>query len=157
MKQEVTNFGRFFGVMKHITFEDKEDEEDYKRQLVSQYTGGRTDSLREITRREYEAMCEGLEKVCGTGREKYRMELRKHRSTVLHLMQKAGVDTTDWNRVNAFCKDKRISGKEFRLLNIEELDAVAVKLRVIRRKTSEKSVGTVGMVGMLGMVGSEIN
>ena len=48
------------------------------------------------------------------GRAGTRSELRKERSATPKLMQKAGIDTTDWNRINRSCLDPRIAGKEFR-------------------------------------------
>lgn len=53
---------------------------------------------------------------------------------MLHQMQLLGIDTTDWSRVNAYCRDKRIAGKEFRELSEEELDRLLIKLRAIRKK-----------------------
>ena len=49
-----------------------------------------------------------------------------------------GIDTADWDRVNAFCRDSRIAGKEFRELDCEALDTLQVKLRAIRRKRENK-------------------
>ena len=64
-------------------------------------------------------------------------ERRQRRSVALKLMQKYGVDTTDWNRVNAFCRDPRITGKVFATLSIEELERLAVKLRIMLRKRDD--------------------
>lgn len=63
-----------------------------------------------------------------------RQELRRKRSSVLHQMQLLGVDTADWNRVDAFCQNRRIAGKRFSQLDNDELDALLKKLRAIRRK-----------------------
>ena len=49
------------------------------------------------------------------------------------LMQQLGIDTTDWPRINAFCRDRRIAGKEFGALTLPELDVLALKLRAIQR------------------------
>ena len=46
---------------------------------------------------------------------------RKHRRQCLRLMQKLGIDTTDWTRINAFCQDQRIAGV-FSLLSNEEVE-----------------------------------
>jgi hypothetical protein len=64
--------------------------------------------------------------------------LRQKRSAVLHQMQLAGIDTADWKRVDAFCQSGRIAGKRFCQLTEEELDAVLVKVRLIRRKAERK-------------------
>ena len=50
------------------------------------------------------------------------------------FMQKIGIDTTDWERVNNFCLNPRIAGKPFGRLDTEELEQLAVKLRSIERK-----------------------
>lgn len=49
-------------------------------------------------------------------------------------MQKLGIDTADWNRVDAFCQDGRIAGKVFRFLDTLELEQLAKKLRSIEHK-----------------------
>ena len=127
MKQEVTNFARFYAVFNSLSYEG--NREEFKRHIVRQYTMGRTDSLREMTRAEYDTACVGMERMGGQNRE-----LKSKRSRCLKLMQQMGIDTTDWTRINAFCKDGRIAGKPFSRLNNEELDALSVKLRSIQRK-----------------------
>ena len=76
----------------------------------------------------HDAQCEAL-----------RRQLRRRRSEVLKLMQQLGIDTTDWNRVDRFCSDTRIAGKAFRHISIDELEALAVKLRTIARKGGLKA------------------
>lgn len=127
MAQEVTNFARFYASFNLLPCSG--DRDDMKRDLVRQWTWNRTDSLREMTKAEYEACCEAIERL--TGRKD---EQKKKRSLCLKLMQKLGIDTTDWTRINAFSQDQRISGKVFGRLTIEELDALAEKLRAIQRK-----------------------
>ena len=137
MAQEITNFARFYALFNKIPCSG--DREEFKKEMVSNATLGRTDSLREVTRREYQDLCEALEKVCpmsaeAKAREAAREELKRQRSSALHQMQKMGVDTTDWNRINALCKDLRIAGKPFAQMTAEELAAMTVKLRTIERK-----------------------
>lgn len=81
-------------------------------------------------------MCRDMERETGYDEfvEGIRRQLRRKRSEVLKLMQQIGIDTTSWNRVNAFCKDARIAGKAFRHISIDELEVLAVKLRAIKRK-----------------------
>ena len=127
MAQEVTNFARFFAAFNRMPCSG--DREGMKRDLVRQWTWNRTDSLREMTRTEYDACCDAMERITGI-----RSEQKKKRSACLRLMQQMGIDTTDWNRINAFCQDQRIAGKPFARLTNDELDALAVKLRSIQRK-----------------------
>ena len=123
------NYARFYTLLKLLPGADKET-------LVSQYTDGRTTSLRETTRQEYDRMCRDMERETGYDEfvEGIRRQLRRKRSEVLKLMQQLGVDTTDWDRVNAFCTDARIAGKLFRKISVDELEELAVKLRAIKRK-----------------------
>ena len=135
MGQQVTNFGRFYTAFRRLTIHG--EPEDTKRQLVMQYTGGRTDSLREMTREEYNGLCLAVEGMTGD-----KEELRKERSSTLRLMQKMGVDTSDWSRVNALCRDNRIAGKEFYLIDAGEHRELRRKLRGIERKGGLKATPT---------------
>lgn len=151
MAQQVTNFGRFYCALRQLSVHG--DAEETKRDLVMQYTSGRTGSLREMTMKEYGELCAGMERMGGT-----REELRKRRSEVLALMQGLGVDTTDWGRVDSFCRDPRIAGKRFCRLGIEELKETAVRLRAMKRKgyRGEARKGTV-VVNILPVTGSGLN
>ncbi len=122
----VDNYHRFYASLNRLGGIDREE---MKKTLVLSFTGGRTTSLKEMTRAEYEALCLSLEERTG-----WRDELRKKRSLCLKLMQKVGVDTTDWACINDFCKNARIAGRAFAQLGLEDLDALQVKLRSIMRK-----------------------
>ena len=132
------NYARFYVLLNRLPTTDREE---LKAELVNQYTGGRTDSLREMTAKEYNDMCEAMQQMDQNRkvREVYREQLRQKRSVALKLMQKHGIDTTDWERVDAFCMNTRISGKKFARLTVEELDMVAIKLRIINKKDREKN------------------
>lgn len=134
MALEVTNFARFYSAINKLPFNG--DREEFKKSIVLQYTLNRTDSLREMTSKEYEACCRALEKQTGQDewRQKLREELRRKRSVCLKLMQQLGIDTTDWNRVNEFCNSPRIAGKPFARISTAELEQLAIKLRAIQRK-----------------------
>lgn len=135
MTQEVTNFARFYGILKaSYKFATKELGNDFKEGLVSEFTNGRTTSLREMTRKEYDTMCDKLEDATAQLLRTVKEVQRRHRSKCLKLMQKLGIDTTDWTRINAFCEDPRIAGKVFAKLSNDELDQLSVKLRSIQRK-----------------------
>lgn len=127
MTQQITNFGRFFTAIRALN--NIGDRDEVKKSIVWQYTNGRTDSLREMSRAEYNKCCEDLEIKVGL-----KEELRKERSATLKFMQKMGVDTTDWNRVNLLCRDARIIGKDFYYITAEEHRELRRKLRSIERK-----------------------
>lgn len=123
------NYARFYASLNCLPG----DREDMKETLVSSFTNGRTTHLHEMTRKEYDAMCASLEKRTG-----WKERLRKARSLCLKLMQKAGIDTTDWSRINDFCQNPKIAGKVFAQLGVDDLDALQVKLRAIMRKGGVK-------------------
>lgn len=121
------NYASFYLLIKRLPHASKEV-------LVEAHTGGRTTSLKEMTCWEYESMIRTMRRDIEREEEK-----RKARSSLLRLMQKYGVDTTDWDEINRFCRYKRIAGKEFGRLDIKELKAVAKKMRAILAKGEEPS------------------
>ncbi len=126
-QKQVTNFGRFYAAVRALN--PIGDRDDFKRLLVAQYTRGRTESLRGMTRAEYARCCADLERRSGR-----REQLRRGRSATLKLMQKLGVDTTDWACVNAFTRDPRIAGCDFARITVEGHADLQRKLRAITRK-----------------------
>lgn len=134
MTQEVTNFARFYAAFARLPHSG--DREEFRRSIVHQYTWGRTDSLKEMSRKEYQACCAALEALSGM-----HDELRHARSRCLKLMQVIGIDTSDWGRINGFCRDTRIAGKPFARLSPSELEELCTKLRAIHRKGGLKAGG----------------
>ena len=133
------NYSRFYALCKAAGV----DLSQYKEDLVSQFTDGRTVSLREMSDSEYEEMCDCLQ----SGRRRtetkadYLERRRKMRSAVLNRMQRLGVDTTDFDRVNAFCQNPRIAGKPFGMLTPEELERLDPKLEAMLRKPGPRAAG----------------
>lgn len=130
------SYGRFWRAWNRLSHRDSEEE---KRLMVQNWTNGRTEHLSEMTQAEYDAACKELEAASG-----YDRELKRRRSICLRLMQGLQIDTSDWQRVNDFCRTPRISGKPFGRLSVEELESLSVKLRAIARKgglvSEERSV-----------------
>jgi hypothetical protein len=123
----VHNFGRFF-----VTFNKmrvRGDREEVRRGLVKQYTSGRTESMKEMTLNEYNAMCYDLER--GQSKD---TNLKRQRRICLKLMTEIGVDTTDWKRINQFCRNRRIADEVFYRLTEEELFKLEMKLRAIKQR-----------------------
>ena len=139
MSGQVNNFARFYGLLKLMPGMDKEE---LKQQLVMYWTMGRTDSLREMTQHEYHNMCDELnymlKKQVQDDKNTFDALRRQKRSTCLRLMQKIGVDTTDWNAVNSYCRSPKIAGTVFKNLGLDDLDDLSMKLRMILKKQSEK-------------------
>lgn len=133
--QEVTNFARFYSILKRVP--KIGDNEYLKKEMVSVATGGRSESLKEITRKEYDDLCNLLEKRFPEKRNIYVEQRRKKRSSCLKLLQKIGVDTTNWTAINNYCKSPKIAGKVFAELGIEELQQLSIKLRMILKKQKD--------------------
>ena len=104
MAQEVTNFARFYALFNKLPYQG--DREEFKKQIVLQYTWNRTDSLKEMTAKEYEVCCTALEKL--SGQDEWRQKLREEL--------------------------RRIAGKPFVQVSTAELEQLAIKLRAIQRK-----------------------
>lgn len=135
MEQEVDKFARFYAILsRRMGLARDYTLEDVKKVFVCLFTNGRTKSLREVTVEEYTMMCNILEERTDYFREKYKSELRHARSICLYLMQRIGVDTTDWNVVNKYCRSSKIAGREFYMLGIDDLVALSRKLRMILKK-----------------------
>ena len=134
MEQQVTNFARFYAAFNRLPYSG--DREELKRSLVRQFTLGRTDSRREVPRDQYLTPCAGVERmVPQTPVERIEeRNLRRQRSTVLHLMQQYGIDTANWPTVDRFCQNPRLMGKRFCKLSTDELHQLEMKLRMILNK-----------------------
>lgn len=132
--KENGKYNKFYTLFNKLPF--KGDKDELKEMLVLEFTKGRTTSVREMTPEEYQACCNRLKEEVEGGEDYRKIRvLKDNRSAVLHQLQLIGVNTADWNKVNAYCEDKRIAGKSFYKLDIDELKALLPKLRVIREKT----------------------
>lgn len=132
------NYARFYALLRRMRHGG--DPEELKRQLVSQGTGGRTESLREVTPGEYASICNAMEREALPDTRSADEERRYWRSACLKLMQQIGVDTTSWAAVNAYCRSPKIAGVEFRRLEVEDLRALSRKLRVILKKEEQQLI-----------------
>lgn len=133
MKNKPTSYARFYALLKQM----QGDSEQIKETLVLRFTKGRTDSLRQMRRDEYEMMCEAMEAEIehpGLSAEEFHRERKRLRSAVLHRMQRLGIDTSDWDVVDTFCLNTRIAGKEFARLSLAELEILISKLEAMRHK-----------------------
>lgn len=150
------NYARFYASFNELPYSGDRDE--FKKDIVAQFTCNRTTSLKEMTKEEYNACCNALEKMSGR-----KDKIKKERSSCLKLMQKLGVNTSDWPTVDNFCMNPRIAGKRFSHIGLEELIALQKKLRAIERngglkkkepqpKTTEPSGKTSGNGGNLVMM-----
>jgi hypothetical protein len=127
----MTEYRAFFALLRKAGIPAEERDA-----MIREYTDGRTTSLREMHHLEYRAMVADLTASIQSQAE--RDELRRRRSMVLCWMQKIGVDTTDWKRVDDVCRDPRIGGKRFAALTFDELEDVRIRLIAVWRKRNER-------------------
>jgi hypothetical protein len=65
---------------------------------------------------------------------------REWRHKCLRMVQACGIDTRDWNNVNAFLLDKRIAGKHLYEMDIQELIVLHKKLHNVRDNFAKKDL-----------------
>lgn len=123
------SYARFYRLLAQFPLGEGITRDELRHTLVAQYTNGRTESLREVTDEEYKAMCEGMEDTLDL-----KKRMRTQRSITLKIMQQLGIDTTNWARINNFCKDPRICGKPFAMIHLDEHVELQRKLRAMLRK-----------------------
>ena len=141
------DYRRFWALLREMPGAEKEE-------IVLQFTNGRTTHLHLMTADEYDRMVRMLDGIVANDR---RVELRKRRRICLKLLQKIGVDTSDWARVNAYCMNPRIAGRPFSEVSAEGLSELSVKLRMIlkkqvQRKSSRASRNVVSTTGSITCV-----
>ena len=115
--------------------------EERYRTLIGELTDGRTTSTKGLTYAEAQYLAGYITganvKLRTSAEEMAIRSLKRQRSAVLKRMQQIGVDTTDWNRVNAFLRQPRIAGKPLYELDGQELDELIPKLESIKKKMKE--------------------
>lgn len=120
----------------HVLYAQYHLDEDTRRNLIYELTDGRTSSTAGLTYAEAQYLAGYITGAAGTTLDD--KALKRQRSAVLLRLQKIGIDTTDWNKVNAFLEDIRIAGKPFYKLGYEELTGLIPKLEAILKKQTEK-------------------
>jgi len=127
------NYARIFGILKKLGIDD-----ETRKEIISNYTNGRTSSLKELSYKEYNGLCESLENH--TDFYEARLDLKKWRSNCLHVMQKIGVDTSNWNVINKFTESPKIANKKFAEITQDELVELYKKLQSILKKKVKQTI-----------------
>jgi hypothetical protein len=136
---------RFYALLRQIPQAGKEE-------FVWQYSHLATTSLSEFYERnpqDYRRMIGDMQKLVDEMNghkpvDTKTAELKRLRSAILHRLQKHGIDTTDWSKVNAFMRQARIAGKTLGEMNMEELTAFIPKMQsilakdLVKRKETER-------------------
>lgn len=140
-KTNKTNYARFYSLLKQMPGAGTMDTTSLKEDLVWQFTNLRTQSLKEMRESEYNNMCAHMQQVVDKHNAKMKKPLSEQeralkaaRSAVLTRLQKMGIDTTDFGKVDQFCMINKIAGKLFRHLTLEELKDLIPKLEAMMAK-----------------------
>ena len=140
-KTNKTNYARFYSLLKQMPGAGTMDATSLKEDLVWQFTNLRTQSLKEMRESEYNSMCAHMQQVIDKHNAKMKKPLSEQeralkaaRSAVLTRLQKMGIDTTDFGKVDQFCMINKIAGKLFRHLTLDELKDLIPKLEAMMAK-----------------------
>jgi len=129
-----SGYGRFYALLSKHPHLDKNE-------IVSQFTDGRTTHLTQMSRKEYDEMCDYLAYGNESERAAEEKELRRARSSVLLRIGRLGISTVDnWEGIDAFCMSPKIAGKRFCKLTSLELRGLVPKLESILRRGGLKSL-----------------
>jgi len=134
---EIKNkFGIFFTLLAQIPGADKEE-------LIWAYSNMLTTSLREFHDKNpdgYLAMIRDMQKLADN-KPTYKQteqDVKLWRSAILKRLQKAGIDTTNWQAVNSFLLNPKIVGKPLYKLEVDEMKSLLPKLESIIYKETVK-------------------
>ncbi len=91
--------------------------------------GQGVESTKDLTSEQLDTLIDYLlDLVIGKNKDADK-EVRTWRHKVLRMVAECGVNTNDWNEVNAFLLDKRVAGKHlYEITDIEELKKLHRKL-----------------------------
>lgn len=130
------NHYKFYGLLKQMPGADKEQ--------IVRAASGFTTSLSEFAEKDtagYWRMVATMAKTVdgGEGRAATQgspnnAETKRLRSAILHRLQKYGIDTTDWAKVNAFLELPQVAGKKLYDITNDEMTALIPKLHAIMAK-----------------------
>lgn len=132
MKASKSPFDKFYALLAQMPNANKEE-------LIWQFSNMLTVSLREFYAKQPEnykrmiaAMQTEVNKRNGQG-----AEVKRLRSAILNRLQKYGVDTTSWARVNQFLQQPRIAGKRLYEMSVGEMRDLIPKLEMILEKAAK--------------------
>ena len=125
----------------HIQYRNNGLSEEQRRAMIYELTDGRTNSTKDLTYAEAQYLSGFLtgaaQMADNIGAELEKKAMKRMRSAVLKRLQQIGIDTTDWDKVNAFLSSKKIAGKPLYNLGYDELQALIPKLESIKKKRDE--------------------
>ena len=129
---------RFYGLLSAMKGADKNE-------LIWKYSNMLTTSLAEFYEKQpvqYRIMIHDMQQIVNKMEKDeisktaliVERELKQRRSAILIRLQKMGIDTTDWDKVNQFMRNPKIAGKTLGEMDSDEMDMLIPKLESILAK-----------------------
>lgn len=131
MATNTRNYARFYALLKQMPGKVEKDD------LIWQFTGMRTNSLRDMTAAEYDRMIKHMDGAVDQNQPDEKV-IKKLRSGILMRLQRHGVNTADWAAVNRFMLNPRIAGKALYQMSIDEMQRLIPRLEQILIKDREQ-------------------
>lgn len=132
MKASKSPFDKFYALLAQMPNADKED-------LIWQFSNMATISLKEFYAKQpenYKRMIAAMQAEVNK-QNGQNVEVKQLRSAILNRLQRYGVDTTSWARVNQFLQQPRIAGKRLYEMSIGEMRDLIPKLEMILQKAEK--------------------
>lgn len=123
----------------HVMYKQRGLNKDEHKAILARLTDGRTDKTNELTESEANYLAgwlngNGQESLRAKAENMDRQNLKFYRSAVLKRLQKIGIDTSNWGRVNAFLGDRRIAGQPLYAMSVETMKSLIPKLEKLCEK-----------------------
>lgn len=123
----------------HMIYKQRGLSREEHKAMLAQLTDGRTDKTNELTEAEANYLAgwlngNGQEALKSKADEMQQKNLKFYRSAVLKRLQKMGINTSDWGRVNAFLSDRRIAGQPLYAMSVESMKTLIPKLEKLCEK-----------------------
>ena len=140
--QRPVNYALFYELARQACSSGHLSTEEFKTMMVLQFTQNRTQHLHEMSLVEYNTMCTAIAKQQkgATQNQLTAYNLRRARGRVLGLIQRWGIDTKQYARVDEFCQQPRIAGKRFVRLTTDELNHLYRKLMAMIAQRDRKAL-----------------
>lgn len=136
--KKTANHSQFYALFAQMPGADKE-------QLIWEASNMLTTSLTDFLDKNpsgYKAMIAAMHRAVANMHKPDNADIKIYRSALLKRLQKYGIDTTDWNKVNGFLRQPRVAGKVMYDLSIDEIKSLIPKLEAInaKRKSEQAEV-----------------
>ena len=139
--KKTQNHSKFWSLLRQLPGVDLNDVNTCKDDYVWQSSNMLTTSLSEFLDKNpsgYKAMIANMHRTIASMRPQNNTDIKIYRSALLKRMQKYGIDTTDWTKVNGFLRQPKIAGKVMYDLTIDEIKALITKMESIMSKKDKE-------------------